>query len=134
MMKLIQLFQKNSKRHDAEPLETYKVASGDTLWKLSQQHNVDVEDFLKVNPSITNPNMIYIGQVINIPDRKYPKTPVVQETNKKTYTVATGDNLWLLSEKLSVPYLELLEANKQISNPNFIYVGQVINIPITDMS
>lgn len=126
-MKIINLFQKRSKSMSSIP-KTHTVVCGDTLWNLSQTYNVVFEDLLNANPSITNPNMIYVGQVINIPDKHLPDKHL-PEQNQNTYTVKSGDNLWLLSNKLGVVYEKLLEVNPQITNPNFIYVGQVINLP-----
>ena len=46
---------------------TYTVVSGDTLWNIALKFNVVFEDLLKANPQIANPNLIYAGQLINIP-------------------------------------------------------------------
>lgn len=46
---------------------TYVVQSGDTLGKLAARWNTSLSKILAVNPQITNANLIYVGQVINIP-------------------------------------------------------------------
>lgn len=46
----------------------YTVQSGDVLLKISQPHNVDIDTLLVSNPSIENPNIIFPGQIIRIPD------------------------------------------------------------------
>lgn len=46
---------------------TYTVESGDTLGGIADQFGVTLAALEAANPSITNPNFIYIGQVINIP-------------------------------------------------------------------
>ncbi|WP_240620126.1 SafA/ExsA family spore coat assembly protein [Peribacillus acanthi] len=46
---------------------TYKVVSGDTLWKIASKNQVGVTELIKANPQISNINMIYVGQTINIP-------------------------------------------------------------------
>lgn len=43
--------------------------------------------------------------------------------------VQQGDTLRELSQRYSVPYLQLLAANPQIQNPNLIYPGQVVILP-----
>lgn len=45
---------------------THFVTYGDTLWKIAQKHHVTVSDIIKLN-GITNPNNLYIGQKIKIP-------------------------------------------------------------------
>jgi LysM repeat protein len=47
----------------------------------------------------------------------------------QTYTIALGDNLYKIATKFNITYDQLLAANPQITNPDFIVTGQVINIP-----
>lgn len=49
-----------------------------------------------------------------------------------THTVIKGDTMWKLAVKYQVGTGEIAAANPQISNPNLIYPGQVLNIPQTD--
>jgi LysM repeat protein len=46
---------------------TYTVAPKDTLEKIARKFGVTVAQILAVNPQITNPNKIAIGDVIVIP-------------------------------------------------------------------
>jgi murein DD-endopeptidase MepM/ murein hydrolase activator NlpD len=46
-----------------------------------------------------------------------------------TYTIKAGDNLSKIAKRNGVSLAQLLKANPQISNPNKIRVGQVINLP-----
>ena len=46
-----------------------------------------------------------------------------------TYTVKTGDTLSKIAMRNGVSVAQLLKANPQISDPNKIKVGQVINLP-----
>ena len=46
-----------------------------------------------------------------------------------TYTVKAGDNLSKVAKRNGVSLAQLLKANPQISNPNKIRVGQIINLP-----
>jgi hypothetical protein len=43
------------------------VKSGDTLTKIANDAGVSVQDLIKANPQITNPNLIQAGMQINIP-------------------------------------------------------------------
>lgn len=49
-----------------------------------------------------------------------------------THTVAQGDTMWKLAVKYQVGTSEIIAANPQISNPDLIYPGQVLNIPQLD--
>lgn len=45
----------------------YTVKSGDTLYIISQRFGVSLSEIITLNPQITTQNMLYIGQVINVP-------------------------------------------------------------------
>lgn len=45
----------------------YKIKSGDTLGKIAQTKNTTVDEILKLNPKIKNPNKISIGMKIKLP-------------------------------------------------------------------
>ena len=46
---------------------SYTVKKGDNLWKIAQKNDVTVEDIVDANPSIKDPNLIYVDQVLEIP-------------------------------------------------------------------
>ena len=52
----------------------------------------------------------------------------------ETYTVVKGDSMWKIAIKYEVGLSEIKSANPQISNPDLIYPGQIMNIPTTDAS
>lgn len=47
---------------------TYTVVSGDSMWKIAVKYQIGVSEIIKANTQITNPNMIYPGQKIYIPN------------------------------------------------------------------
>ncbi len=74
-----------------------------------------MSDILAVNPQIWNPNLIYAGQVINLPVH-----PVY-------YTVQWGDTLFKIATRYGTTVASLQYLNN-IWNPNWIYAGQVLRI------
>jgi len=46
---------------------SHKVVSGDTLWKLAAKYQVGTSEIIAANPNINNPDLIYPGQVLTIP-------------------------------------------------------------------
>lgn len=46
---------------------THKVSPGYTMWKLAVQYQVGTGEIIAANPQVENPNLIYPGQVLNIP-------------------------------------------------------------------
>jgi len=49
---------------------TYTVVAGDTMYKIAQRFNIPLPTLISANPNIPNPNIIQIGETINIPNTK----------------------------------------------------------------
>ena len=64
--------------------------------------------------------MIYVGEVLQISG----ESSGVEATE---YTVKAGDTLWAIAAKYGTTVSELVKLN-DISNPNVIYVGEVLQI------
>jgi uncharacterized YkwD family protein/spore coat assembly protein SafA len=47
---------------------TYTVKSGDSIWKIAVQNETGVSEIISCNPSLANPNMIFPGQKLLIPN------------------------------------------------------------------
>ena len=96
--------------------QTYYVQRGDTLRKIASKFSTTVDEILKVNTQITNPNLIYVGQAITIP------------AGASTYIVQRGDTLRIIANRFGTTVETLLALNPNIKNANLIYVGQVVNV------
>lgn len=46
---------------------SHTVVKGDTMWKLAVQYQVGTSEIIKSNPQISNPDLIYPGQQLTIP-------------------------------------------------------------------
>jgi peptidoglycan endopeptidase LytE len=69
---------------------TYKVISGDTLSAIAKRYNMTLDQLKKLNPQITNPNTIKVGQVINLYATQdgYGSTIVGSDTSGVTESTA----------------------------------------------
>ena len=47
---------------------SYTVLPGDTLSKIAKAFKTTVEDIVKANPIIKDPNLIHVGTVLKVPD------------------------------------------------------------------
>ncbi|MCL6589346.1 MAG: SafA/ExsA family spore coat assembly protein [Firmicutes bacterium] len=105
--------------------QTYTVKSGDTLYLIARQYNIPLQSLINANPQISDPNLIYPGQVICIPAAPEPGVC----PGGISYTIRPGDTMYRIAQRYGVSLTALINANPQISNPNLIYPGQVICIP-----
>ena len=46
---------------------SHTVEKGDTMWKLAVKYQVGTSEIIGANPQVVNPNLIYPGQVLTIP-------------------------------------------------------------------
>ena len=46
---------------------SHTVAKGDTMWKIASKYHIGTSEVIRANPQISNPNLIYPGQVLTIP-------------------------------------------------------------------
>lgn len=46
---------------------THTVVRGDSMWKIAVKYQVGLSEIKDANPHISNPDLIYPGQVLNIP-------------------------------------------------------------------
>lgn len=95
----------------------YVVKSGDTLWAIANAHGISLARLLQLNPQITNPNLIFPGQIVHV-------TGAPAQT---IYTVVKGDTLSGIAAKFHTTYQHLAAING-IANPDLIYPGQQIKI------
>ncbi|MCK4258705.1 MAG: LysM peptidoglycan-binding domain-containing protein [Halanaerobiales bacterium] len=98
----------------------YEVYPGDTLWTIARKYGITMFHLLVANPEITNPNLIYYGQLIRIPLGVLPDSII--------YTIRPNDTLWMISRYFALTLDQLLQSNPQIVTPSLIYIGQQINI------
>lgn len=109
---------------NSNTLVLYRVRRGDTLWTIAQRFLGNGERY----PEIMSENgltsdVIYAGQLLNIPINPPSNTPVV-------YTVREGDTLWNISQRFlgnGNKYKEIMDLN-QLSTET-IYPGEQLKIP-----
>lgn len=97
---------------------TYTVKNGDTLSGIANKFGTTYQKLAEIN-GLSNPNIIYPGQVLKINGTTANST--------KTYTVQSGDNLTKIAKQFNTTVDSLVSKNG-IKDKNKIYVGQVLKI------
>lgn len=96
------------------------VQRGEWLSTIARIYGTTWQYLASIN-GITNPNRIYTGQYLCISAYTPPQ--------QSTYVVQRGDWLSRIARRFGVTLYSLIQANS-IYNPNLIYPGQVLVIPV----
>lgn len=108
-------------------IRTYTVQPGDTLSEIAQMYGTTSENLAEIN-NISNPNLIYAGQVLRISsDSSNSPEGSASEGERITYTVKEGDTLSEIAQMYGTTSENLAQINN-ISDPNLIYPGDIIRI------
>lgn len=112
---------------------TYTVKPGDTLGKIALAHYGIVEKYQAIFEAnrhlLKDPNTIYVGQVLTLPEANL----LVTGEGETTYTVQPGDTLGkiALAHYGSMARWQDIYARNSthLASPDLIYAGQVIILP-----
>jgi len=98
----------------------YEIQPGDTLSEIAQANGMTVDQLLAANPQITDPNMIYAGQGLNIPSTPatMPPTTTTPPTTKKKDTV--WDKIQKAGQKVLDAGMEGIEAGAREEGEDLI--------------
>lgn len=100
---------------------TYVVQRGEYLRSIARKFNVSYADLLAANPQISNPNLVFVGQRINL--------PAGASAGAVYHTVVRGDTLKKIAAAYGTTWDAIYALNTQIiKNPNVIYPGQVLRV------
>ena len=112
----------------------HTVQRGENLFRISLRYNTSMA-WLQTLNSLSNANYIFAGQSLCVagtaptPPQYPPQVPVPPSVPSTTYVVQPGDTMFGIARKVGTTYSVLVQMNPNV-NPNRIYVGQTLNIPL----
>ena len=95
----------------------YTVKRGDSLWSISQQYGITVDDIRRAN-NLTS-NILQIGQTLRIPNGNVSGTG-------RQYVVKRGDSLWSIAQRYGTTVDNIRRLNSLTSD--VLQIGQVLFI------
>jgi LysM repeat protein len=102
------------------------VQWGESLALIARRYGVSITAIVQAN-SLANPDYIYAGQRLLIPSGTSPAiAPLAGQVT--TYVVRSGDTLHVIAHRFATTVNAIVSLNRLL-NPNFIYVGQQLQIP-----
>ncbi|WP_433945900.1 LysM peptidoglycan-binding domain-containing protein [Paenibacillus sp. SN-8-1] len=108
-------------------MKLHIVQQGDTMYDLSKKYAVPLQKLIDANPQIANPEQLNVGDKVKVPSMGVSIGGGENVLYK--HAVKSGDTLWKLSNAWGIPLQTLINANPQLSNPDVLNVGDIVNIP-----
>ncbi|MGK9265128.1 peptidoglycan endopeptidase LytE [Bacillus inaquosorum] len=123
----------SSKSSSSSSSSTYKVKSGDSLWKISKKYGMTVSELKKLNG--LKSDLLRIGQVLKLKgstSSSSSSSSKVSSSSTSTYKVKSGDSLSKIASKYGTTVSKLKSLNGLKSD--LIYAGQVLKVKGTSSS
>lgn len=103
----------------------HTVQRGENLYRIALRHGLTAQALAAAN-GLANVNHVYVGQRLVIPGAG-DTSPAPSPASGQTHVVQRGETLSAIARRFGLSTWALARANG-LSNPSFIYVGQVLRI------
>lgn len=112
---------------------THTVAKGDTMWKLAVKYRVGTSEIIRANPQISNPNLIYPGQVLTIPQLDATVTAYEKEVIRLVNEIRTANGLKPLQENWELSRVARYKSQDMADNHYFSHTSPTYGSPFQMM-
>lgn len=110
---------------------SHTVVSGDSMWKIAVKYQVGLDEIINANPNITNPALIYPGQVINIPSLDTSVTSYEKEVVRLVNEIRRENGLNPLTEDWELSRVARYKSQDMLDNKYFSHTSPVYGSPFT---
>ena len=116
------------KSYQIAQARTYRVRLGDTLGGIAYRFGINFNQILNYNPHLrSRPNLIYVGETINLGGSSAPPPTVSSGGNR--YTVRSGDTLGGIAIRHGLSLRTIISYNPHLaSRIDRINIGEKINV------
>ena len=108
---------------------THTVAKGDTMWKLAVKYQVGTSEIIEANPQISNPNLIYPGQILTIPQLDPSVRSFEQEVIRLVNEQRVQNGLNPLTENWELSRVARYKSQDMVDNRYFSHTSPTYGSP-----
>ncbi len=112
---------------------THKVVSGDSMWKIAVKYKVGLSEIISANPQISNPALIYPGQVITIPTMDSTVLNFESEVVRLVNEIRVENGLNKLTEDWELSRVARYKSQDMRDNKYFSHTSPVYGSPFEMM-
>ncbi len=108
---------------------THTVIKGDTMWKLAVKYQIGTSEIIRANPQISNPNLIYPGQVLTIPQLDSTVTAYEAEVIRLVNEIRAKNGLKALSANWELSRMARYKSQDMVDNRYFSHTSPTYGSP-----
>ena len=117
----------------AQSTEVYTVVKGDSMWKIAVKHEVGLSEIKSANPHIANPELIYPGQVLNIPKTDLAVLNYENEVIRLVNEIRVKNGLSPLTADWELSRVARYKSQDMKDNNYFSHTSPIYGSPFTMM-
>lgn len=108
---------------------SHTVVQGDTMWKLAVKYQVGTSEIISANPQIANPNLIYPGQILSIPQVSDAVLNYENEVIRLVNEIRTENGLKPLKTNWELSRIARYKSEDMSSNQYFSHTSPTYGTP-----
>lgn len=112
---------------------SHTVVKGDTLWKLAVRYQVGTSEIIRANPQISNPDLIYPGQVLAIPQMDSSVLAFEREVIRLVNQQRSQNGLQPLQENWELSRVARYKSQDMVDNRYFSHTSPTYGSPFQMM-
>ncbi|MDO4315901.1 MAG: SafA/ExsA family spore coat assembly protein [Oscillospiraceae bacterium] len=108
---------------------SHKVVSGDTMWKLAVKYEVGTSEIIQANPQVANPDLIYPGQILSIPQVDQSVTAYEAEVIRLVNEIRQQNGLRPLTANWELSRVARYKSQDMVDNRYFSHTSPTYGTP-----
>lgn len=108
---------------------SHTVIAGDTMWRIAVKYEVGLSELKSANPQISNPDLIYPGQVLHIPTADSTVQGYEQEVIRLVNEIRAQNGLKALSHNWELSRVARYKSQDMKDNRYFSHTSPVYGTP-----
>ena len=108
---------------------SHTVVKGDTMWKIASNYQVGTSEIIQANPQVSNPDLIYPGQVVCIPQLDSSVASYEHEVVRLVNEIRQQNGLKPLTENWELSRVARYKSQDMLDNRYFSHTSPTYGSP-----
>ena len=108
---------------------SHTVVKGDTMWKIAARYEVGTSEVIDANPQVSNPNLIYPGQILQVPQVSSSVLAYESEVIRLVNEIRAENGLKTLTANWELSRVARYKSQDMVDNRYFSHTSPVYGSP-----